>query len=127
MCCLPIGDNNPHKPTKKNKEDVLSGGLIGIESIISSITNTKEEKINKIRQGNSLILLEYGSGVTAHISYVLIVRHEQKAFRIFLNTIKNQFESFYKEILSNLDYIEGKSDLLFTSFDVIIENVIHAR
>jgi len=108
-------------------KEVFSGGLVGIERIISAITNTQDEKINKIKQGDSFILLEHGSGYTEHISYVLLVRKEQKFFRIFLNTLKSQFESFYKDILSNIDDIKGNKDMLFLSFNVIIENIVQER
>ena len=127
ICHNPIDPNKPMVYKEKNKEDIFSGGLIGIDSIISTITNTQDEKISKIKQGNSLILVEHGSGHTSRLDYVLIVRKEQNAFRMFLNTLKNQFESFYKEILLNLDAIEGTTDLLFLSFDIIIENIVHQR
>ena len=127
ICQTLVDPNAPLMPKEKNREDVFSGGLVGIDSIISTITNTQDEKINKIKQGNSLILLEHGSGLTSQLDYVLIVSKEQKAFRMFLNTLKNQFESFYKEILLNLDEIVGTPELLFLSFDIIIENIVHQR
>ena len=127
ICQTPVDPNAPLMPKERNREDMFSGGLVGIDSIISTITNTQDEKINKIKQGNSLILLEHGSGFTSQIDYVLIVSEEQKSLRIFLNTLKNQFESFYKEILLNLNEIEGTPDLLFLSFDIIIENIVHQR
>lgn len=127
ICHTPVDPNAPLMSKEKNREDIFSGGLVGIDSIISTITNTQDEKINKIKQGNSLILLEHGSGFTSNIDYVLIVSEEQKSLRMFLNTLKNQFESFYKEILLNLNEIEGKPDLLFLSFDIIIENIVHQR
>ena len=127
ICQTLVDPNAPLMPKEKNREDIFSGGLVGIDSIISTITNTEDEKINKIKQGNSLILLEHGSGFTSQLDYVLIVRKEQKSFRMFLNTLKNQFESFYKEILLNLNEIEGTPDLLFLSFDIIIENIVHQR
>jgi hypothetical protein len=127
ICNTPVDPNAPLLPKEKNREDIFSGGLVGIDSIISTITNTEDEKINKIKQGNSLILLEHGSGFTSQLDYVLIVRQEQRSFRMFLNTLRNQFESFYKEILLNLNEIEGNPDLLFLSFDIIIENIVHQR
>jgi len=127
ICQTLVDPNAPLIPKEKNREDIFSGGLVGIDSIISTITNTEDEKINKIKQGNSLILLEHGSGFTSQLDYVLIVRQEQRSFRMFLNTLRNQFESFYKEILLNLNELEGTPDLLFLSFDIIIENIVHQR
>jgi len=106
-----------------DKDRFFSGGLLGIDAIISEITNTKKEKINKIKQGDSFILLDYGTK-PSFITYALLVKNDINSIRYCLNDIKTQFESFYKEILMNLDEIKGNEELLFGSFDIILKNII---
>jgi hypothetical protein len=99
-------------------------GIIGIDMVLSEITNTKGETINKIQRPDSLILLEYGSGISSHIIYALIVKKDLKSNSYFLKLIRNQFESFYKEILKELDEFKGSEEQLFGSFDVLLENLL---
>ncbi len=125
--CLYSHDFSKLKSETKQKdyEQLFSVGIIGIDSILSAITDTRGEKINKIKQIDSLILLEYGSGVLSEIIYAVVVRKDLKNNINFLKAIKNQFESFYKEILSKLDNLKGSEEQLFGSFDIIIEDMIH--
>ncbi len=107
-------------------EILFSGGIIGIDIIISLITDTKNENINKIKQADSFILLEYGTQFSSNIIYALVVKNDIKSNRYFLKSIKDQFESFYKEMLSELDNITGSKKLLFSSFEVLINNIIYS-
>ncbi len=111
--------------TQKDYEQVFSVGIIGIDIVLSAITNTRGEKINKIKQADSLILLEYSSGISSQLIYALVVKKDLKSNMNFLKSIKKQFESFYKEILKELDSLRGNEEQLFGSFDVIIEDVIY--
>ncbi|MFX1394210.1 MAG: hypothetical protein ACFFAH_11605 [Promethearchaeota archaeon] len=104
---------------------LFSGGISGIDSILSAITNTRGEKINKIKQVDSFILLEYGSDISSHITYALVVKTDLKSNHYFLKSIKNQFESFYQKLLSELDNIKGSEEQLFGSFDIILKNIMH--
>jgi hypothetical protein len=106
-----------------HKGDLYSGGIIGIDSVISSITGIKKQKINKIENEGSSILLEYGIE-PYNIIFALIMNKDLISMRIFLRNIKSQFESFYREILPGLDTIPKNQDLLFGSFDLIIKNLI---
>ena len=125
--CLYSRDFSEIKSEKKQRdyEQLFSVGIIGIDMVLSEITDTKGETINKIQQPNSLILLEYSSDSTSHIIYALIVKKDLKNNRSFLKLIKNQFESFYKEILRELDSLKGSEEQLFGSFDVLIENILY--
>jgi len=124
--CLYSRDFSKIKSEQKEKsyEQLFSVGIIGIDMVLSEITNTKGEAINKIQQPDSLILLEYGSGISSHIIYALIVKKDLKSNSYILKLIKNQFESFYKEILKELDNLKGSEEQLFGSFDVLIENIL---
>ncbi|TFG02893.1 MAG: hypothetical protein EU539_12715 [Promethearchaeota archaeon] len=109
---------------QKDYEKVFSIGIIGIDSILGEITNTKTEKINKIKRVGSYILLEYGSGITSQIIYTLLVRRDLKNNIYLLKYIKKQFESLYKDFLDKLETLEGSEEQIFGSFDKIIrENV----
>ncbi|MFX1276165.1 MAG: hypothetical protein ACFFBP_18520 [Promethearchaeota archaeon] len=111
--------------SEQNLEDVFfSHGIEGIENIISSITNTQEERIQFISQGGFLLILEYGSKYNIPLTYVLIADKEQKHMKFLLNMLKNQFESTYKEILRKFDTLRGNQTLVFNSFDTVINNII---
>jgi hypothetical protein len=112
---------------QKNYEMLFSAGIIGIDNILSIITNTKDEKVNKIKQPESLILLEYGSEIAPQIIYALVVKKDLKSNTYFLKTIKKQFESFYKEILSEIVNLKGNEEQLFKSFDIILKDIIYQR
>ena len=112
--------------THIDNEGLFSGGIIGLDIIISLITDTKNENINKIKQADSFILLEYETQFSSNIIYALVVKNDIKSNRYFLKSIKDQFESFYKEMLSELDNIKGSKELLFSSFEVLINNIIYS-
>jgi hypothetical protein len=111
---------------QSDHELLFSGGIIGIDIIISLITDTKNENINEIKQADSFILLEYGTQFSSNIIYALVVKNVIKSNRYFLKSIKDQFESFYKEMLNELDNITGSKKLLFSSFEVLINNIIYS-
>lgn len=113
------------KSKHKDYKRLFSGGITGIDSILSAITKTEGEKMNKIKQADSLILLEYGTRSPLQIAYALIVKEDLDSNRFFLKTIKNQFEAFYKEILSEVDSFIGSEEQLFGSFDLIIKGLLY--
>jgi len=107
----------------RGKESLHSGGIIGIEMIIASITGTKNQKIDIIKREKSYILLEYSSE-PFNIVFALIIKKDLISIRHLIQSIKKQFESFYREILSKLDSFKGNQELLFGSFDVILKGLI---
>ncbi|MFX1274530.1 MAG: hypothetical protein ACFFAT_05730, partial [Promethearchaeota archaeon] len=110
---------------QKVEDLFFSHGIEGIEHVIASITNTQEDKIQSISQGDSLLLLEHGSKSFIPLTYVLIADKEQKNMRFLLNTFKNQFESFYKEILMNFQVLKENQALVFSSFDIFVKNIMN--
>jgi hypothetical protein len=112
---------------QREYKTLFSAGIIGIDNILAIITNTKDEKVDKIKQEESLILLEYGSEIAPQIIYALIVKQDLKSNIYFLKMIKRQFESFYKEILSELNNLKGNEEQLFMSFDIILKDMIYER
>lgn len=118
-------DFSEFKSKHEDYKRLFSGGITGIDSILSAITKTEGEKINKIKQADSLILLEYGTSFSLQITYALIVKEDLESNRFFLKSIKNQFEAFYKEILSDVNSFIGSEEQLFGSFDIIIKGLLY--
>ena len=119
------GSKSERELSQSDSVNLFSGGIIGIDGIISAITNTKGEKLNRIKQGNSYILLEYGTQYEKlPLTYALVVNEDLKSIRYFLTSIKNQFESFYKEILFDEKVKQGSAGQLFQSFEIIIKDLL---
>ncbi|TXT53807.1 MAG: membrane protein of unknown function [Promethearchaeota archaeon] len=112
-----------YKTKSKKIEHFFTGGLEGIDKILSEISQSEDKQLQEIKKGDVVVLLEYGSGRLSHIVYVLVVEKALKSYKIFLNKIKNQFESFYKQLLLE-DFERDKEKLLFKNFDLILQNLI---
>lgn len=120
---LKAGNETTGDSVKSYREHLFSGGISGIETIISTITDTKGDKINRIQQENSLILLEYGTAAS-FITYALIVKKDMKSIHHLLNSLKNVFELLFKEVLLNLDNVGNNYELIFGSFDIFIQDFL---
>jgi hypothetical protein len=107
----------------KNIDRIFSKGISGIEIIINLITGSKTEKINKIQQDDFIIIFEYGNEPLTLI-YVLIVKNDLVSSKHILKTIRVKFESFFKEILMNIEDIEKDQQTIFVSFENIMENIL---
>jgi len=108
---------------QKSFEDLFLGGITGIDRIIAEITNTKNEKINKIKREDSLVFLEYGSKFFSNITYALITKKDLNSNLYFLKSLKKKFEYIFKEVLNDLEDFEEKEQL-FKNFDVIIDDLL---
>ncbi|MFW9970112.1 MAG: hypothetical protein ACFFDF_07920, partial [Candidatus Odinarchaeota archaeon] len=118
-----LGDSY-YKLSQDDEVKLYSGGILGIESIITKITNTRTEKISKMEQKDSVILLTY-STLIPYITYALIIRKDLLSLGHLLDSIKQQFEAFYREILLNLENLKGDQQLLFKSFDIILRGILN--
>ncbi|MFX1340886.1 MAG: hypothetical protein ACFFDK_19910 [Promethearchaeota archaeon] len=108
----------------KSSEELFPRGIIGIEQITTHILNSKEEKIKKIKQGDSFILLEYGDPPLSNITYGLLVKKDMYSLRYFLKEIKKKFQSKYKYLLSNLELVEGNEEKFFLNFTNNINTIL---
>ena len=108
---------------QKSFEDLFLGGITGIDRIIAEITNTENEKINKIKRENSLVFLEYGSNFFSNMTYALITKKDLNSNLYFLKSLKKKFEYIYKEVLIDVEDFEEKEQL-FKNFDVIIDDLL---
>ena len=109
--------------SKTSGDRIFSGGISGIETVVNSITDSKGEKINRIQQEDSLILLEYGTD-PSFVTYALLIKKDMKSIYHFLKSLKRVFEVLFKEILLNLDDLKENKDLIFGSFDSIIKDFL---
>ena len=121
--------NNKIIVSKKNPDvmknnNTSSIGIIGINEIFSSITNTDKLKIKNIKQGECFIHLEYGDELLSSIIFIVLAEKEMTSMNFFLKIIKKQFQSLYKDFLINHESIEGYEKELFSSFDIIIKNIL---
>jgi hypothetical protein len=110
------------KPSIK-RDLIFSRGIVGIETIITIITGIKNEKINKIKQGDFHIFLEYGTN-PSRITYILVVKRDLSSAHHLLKTVRIQFEDFYKEVLLNLDNLKQDQEQVFKSFDIMINRIL---
>ncbi len=106
-----------------NYDELFSRGILGIDSIITTITRTKDQRINKIKQGDFHIFLDYGSD-QPYLTYVLIVKMDLISTYHLLKSIRIRFESFFKEILLNLDELKEEHLQLFESFNINLNKIL---
>lgn len=107
----------------ENIDRIFSKGISGIEKIITLITDTKTERINKIQQDDFLIMFEYGN-VPLSLIYVLIVKKDLISSKHLLKIVRIRFESFFKEILVNLDNIKEDQEKIFINYNAIMEEIL---
>ncbi len=107
----------------ENIDRIFSKGISGIEKIITLITDTKTERINKIQQDDFLIIFEHGK-VPLPLFYVLIVKKDLISSKHLLRIVRIRFESLFKEILLNLDDIKEDQEKIFINFNTIMEEIL---
>lgn len=118
------GDLNAEGQNSEDKETFFSKGLLGIEEIISTITNTSDKKIKQITHRDFFLLLNHGSEEYSSMTYSLVVNKDMESLRYFLKYIKQEFENNFKSILINIEDIEGSEKKIFSGFDDILKNMI---
>ncbi|MBN1215959.1 MAG: hypothetical protein JXA99_11040 [Candidatus Lokiarchaeota archaeon] len=116
-------DISTAKNSIKEIEDILPGGIIGIEQIVSTITKSDKEKINIIRRKNSIFCIDQ-SEKFPNLTYILIIKKELVSIYHFLNLIKKQFEEIYKEILLNAENLKEDKYILLSNFSSVINNLL---
>jgi hypothetical protein len=98
-------------------------GIVGIENLLSTITDTQSVRIEKIKKKNSYIFLEHGKKFE-NLTFVLLLERDLKSANYFVKVIRNRFESFFKEILMNFEDIKVDQNRIFSSFDQILEIIL---
>lgn len=122
-----VKNNKEQLMIKQDSESlniIFSGGIIGIEKIISAITKSRESKIEKIRQGDYFVLLNQGKDDLAFLTYCILVKKDMVSIQYFLKLIKKEFTKLYGKILLDLKSIEEKESQIFVEFNKKIENIL---
>lgn len=115
--------NKKNQNQPNNFDELFSKGILGVETIITTITGTKDKRINKIKKGNFHIFLDYGPQPFS-ITFVLVVKIDLISTHHLLKSIKSRFESFFKQILLNLDTLNEEHEQLFRSFDITMNQIL---
>lgn len=97
-------------------DDIISRSITGIDQIIKKLSKSQDEKISKIKQEGSTILLEYDEDAKSPAIFALVVSSDMKSLRFFLKTLKKEFQDKYRLYLNNLDIIQGNEERIFIKF-----------
>ncbi len=106
------------------RDRFYSIGRFGFVDIIGAITKSEKSESDKIILGDLMFMYKYADPPYSSIMFVLIVQKEMISFSYLLNSIKNQFQGFYSKILLEMDLFKGIEELFFSSFDVLLKNLI---
>jgi len=119
-------EKNDDKELQRDEADKLfSGGIIGIDSITAAVTKSEGAKMRKIQHGNSLIMLDYSTlPENQDIVFALVVNEDLHSLEFFLKVLRDQFQSFYKDLLTKIDQVQGNESIYFGSFDIILKNIL---
>ena len=111
---------------KKKDKKYLIGGLKGLNEIIDTITASESKNLNSIKFGEHFILQSQSKNQNLPLQYALIVDRDLNSYRHILRELQEQFEAFFKEILSHFEDLNTKQEQeqIFLSFDVIINSLM---
>ena len=94
----------------------FSKGLIGIEKVISLITKTKEDQIQRINQEDRIMIFTYGTDGLDSLIFCITVNDDMVSMAFLLKTLQKLFQNRFKSLLSDLEAIEGKEFIIFDKF-----------
>ena len=100
--------------------EYLPGGLLGIEKIISAVTDTPEKKIHRIEQKGLIFIMIRSESVI----YTLVVKKEMRSIHFFLESVMERFENLYKRIIKDLNLIRGREEIYFVGFDTELNEIL---
>ena len=101
----------------------FSKGLIGIEKIVSLITRTKEDKIQRIDQEDQIMIFNYGTDGLESLIFCIIVNDDMVSMAFILKMLQKLFQNRFKNLLSDLEAIEGNEYIIFDKFKEEIDNL----
>ena len=88
------------KGRKKHEADLISGGFVGIMTILREISQG-EKQIKTIDHGDRKLMFEFNA--TKDIIFVLIVREDLIVFRNKLNVFIEEFDNVYRNLMKNIE------------------------
>jgi hypothetical protein len=106
------------------QQKFFSGGIIGIDEITKSISESKATKgINLIKQEDKFIMMEHSKNYI----FLFVANKNLSSLRYYLQQIKTQFEKFYGEAIDILSQALSDEELqnnLFVTMDSIVKNIL---
>ncbi len=108
----------------REKDSAFPKAVIGISDVFSTITSTANINLKRIRQENLFILLEYSDSFGLDLVFTLVTKRDSNSAVYFLNALKNQFLSVYKNILINFSAYKENIKEIFSSFDADLKNLL---
>ncbi len=111
--------------TQSDKNEFLfSRGIIGINTIFKSISQSEDGLIEKIKEKNYIILIKAGEGEYSSLIYMLQIKSELKSMNYFFNLIIEKFQELYRDLIVNLSKIQGNEEKLFSTFDQVLKDIL---
>lgn len=111
------------KTTEENKF-LFSQGIVGMERIISLVSESTDQNIHKIKHGDMLILLSHGEGKFSHVAFCLLVKKELNSLKYLIKQTKKEFISLYSPVLDNLNNSNEFEKEIFSGFDKELEQIM---
>lgn len=107
---------------ESDHSELISGGLIGIDSLTKTISESKADKtgLKLIEQDNKYIYLEHGVDVIA----CFIATEKLNSLRYYLRQIRNAFETYY--VTQTIDW-ENIQSSNFNPMDEKVREILGIR
>ncbi|MFX1388924.1 MAG: hypothetical protein ACFE9Z_02540 [Promethearchaeota archaeon] len=122
-----VTNTNEINENPPSNDVFFSSGIIGIEDIISTLSQKSKEKIQKINLEEQILLFDHGTNGLDALLFCILVRSEAVSINFFLKMIKSRFQEYYKNVLYDLDAVEGKESKIFNSFNKQIKILLSRR
>ncbi|MHA1147978.1 MAG: hypothetical protein ACTSR8_07000 [Promethearchaeota archaeon] len=120
--------NNERDKNVDVVKEVYSKELVGLDEITAKIIADQEAQLNLIRHGDFLLLLERNLLDPNPIAYVLVVKKDLSTYRAFIKILREEFETFFKEVLMSFEEIEfnknKQSIIIFQSFNQKMKEIL---
>lgn len=97
---IPLYDYSFIKNTKFDDPTLISGGLVGMMSILKAIIHGKKQ-IKTIDHGDRKLMFERNS--SKDIIFVLLVKEDLKVFRKKLNILIENFDKEFQDLVKNIE------------------------
>ena len=117
--------NKDIKPndTKDTQVNLISQALVGLEDLVSEVSEISV-KTSIVKKGDTIIFFEYSDNENLPLIYTLFTDNEMASHKYLLKSLEGQFQGWFREILTEYNFIVELESELFTSFDLIIKNLV---
>ncbi|MHA1804433.1 MAG: hypothetical protein ACTSU4_07845, partial [Promethearchaeota archaeon] len=95
-----------------------------MESIISFISESTNDNVDKISHQKYLILIQHAEKPFDFLIFYLFVKKELNSLRYIIKQVKEEFIKLYSPILMKIAQSKEFKQKLFSSFDTVIKQKI---